>query len=175
MLHIFLPGFSLKNAAEMENIADKMQEKGLNVYAHRWQHWDSDPQNTDIEDFDPQKEVTRIMQVTKLQPGSEVGLIGKSIGTYVAMHLINDHTVKPKYLIMMGVPISALSESDKALYKEVMVAIQCPTTIFQNTEDPYGTPGQVDELLGGMNYILEEIPSDDHRYNIPEKILASIS
>lgn len=164
MLYIYTPGFSIKNLEEANVICDALRAKNLQVYQHKWRHWDNPN-----EEWDPDFEVTRILERTGDE--AELYFIGKSLGTLVAVKTIKEVKDKTKGLIMLGIPVNDMEVSDKVIYQQVLKDSAFPIALIQNNDDPHGFVSQAKELMGEVKYKLITKEAADHRYVYPEDVL----
>lgn len=168
MLHLLLPGHSLKNKQELLDIQNFLEENDLETTAHEWLHWQDEEVGFDIE--------TELDLITSEIKGRDnVGIIAKSIGTVVAMRLLEIMERPPEYLLLMGLPIKDADESKKALYQQALKDFPNPIFIVQNEQDPLGSMQEVQEMLEEVEYEEDTTEGDDHRYNYPELVLDIVS
>lgn len=162
-MFLILPGFSTKNKEEAVAYGDRLKEFDNEIYIHEWKHW------RDNSKWDPSLEVEILSQ--KLAATSEINVIAKSIGTYIACKLIPN--LKIKTMILMGIPINDLTEQELQLYKN----LQSLETFYviANNNDPHGNVVQVTSLLEGFDYRLIVKESIDHTYPYIEDILALLA
>lgn len=163
---VYFGGYSTKNIEEGENICSALRNSGYNVYFNRWRHW------TD-ESMIPSVEIPGDIQtlLAKFSNKDEIGIIGKSLGTYAAVHLAKELTSKVKTLILMGIPINDISESEKEEYFDILKNIP-NITVIQNRNDDHGSAEQIQEMLKDLNYKFIIKESDNHRYNYPDDIIS---
>ncbi len=164
MKYICLPGYSLKNLQELESISSTLQQNNCGVLEYRWRHW-----SNESEKWDPDFDVERIIE--KIKGSSEVTIIAKSLGTYVAIKLADKLRNSIKGLVLMGIPINDLTDSEKSDYSKILNNLDAPLYLIHNRNDNHGSLIQVEELLKDIKYNLITKESDDHRYNYPEEVL----
>lgn len=163
-LVVFLPGKSLKNKEEGENIRKELIEDGYDVYFHQWRHW-----LDETVEFSINEEVNLIAEKLKEYSFEELFIIAKSIGTYVSLQILKQNIYDINHLVLMGIPFRDLNESEMAEYAEVLPIYDGQITIIQNREDDHGTIRDIQPLLNtGFKHDLIVKESTDHRYNYPE-------
>lgn len=170
---IFLPGYSLHNQGEMNEVSEYLVSQGLSVNKIEWEHW-LEPDRV----WDLRSEVDKVSQ--KIAESSEEGLIliAKSIGTLVAVNLlkmINKSVLKK--VVLMGIPANDLSSDEKASYKEVLLELaEGKVVVMQNELDNHGIAADVVKMLDGVSLQMVIVPGvSDHRYNYPEDIYKLVS
>lgn len=166
---IFLPGYSVKNKSEQDNIANFLNKKGLNSYKHRWRHWENDSLA-----FSRSLEIETIK--SKLPKNEEFGIIAKSVGTLIAAELLSQiNKRRVKFVILLGIPINDLKSNDVLKFINVFKNLGVPILCIQNSEDQFGDIAQVQDLLKEVEY--EQVIKDavGHSYNYPEDIYNFIS
>lgn len=166
---IFLPGYSVKNKSEQDNIANFLSKKGLNSYKHRWAHWENESIS-----FSRSKELEVIK--SKLPKNEEFGIIAKSIGTIIAAELLSQiNKRRVKFVVLLGIPINDLKSSDVLKFINTFKNLGVPILCIQNSEDQFGDIVQVQDLLKEVDY--EQVIKDavGHSYNYPEDIYNFIS
>jgi len=170
MIYLLLPGFSKRNKEEIINISETLRKDGKETFIHFWKHWSDEGIK-----WDPEIEVDNIYEEIKDTNLSSVVIIGKSIGTFISILLIQKLGILVKQVILMGIPVNSLGRDEQELYSVVLKKYQILTTIIQNIQDPHGSISQVKNLLGSIRYDLIEIDASDHRYNYPDKILSIVN
>jgi pimeloyl-ACP methyl ester carboxylesterase len=167
MLTIYLPGFSVGNREEGNDIVTTLRANDFEVYYESWPHWTDESIA-----FDSRTEIKKLISVIGEQ--TELNLIGKSIGTYVAVQLVETlkENIKINQLILLGLPVVDLTDADQKFYRPQVLNRAARTTIIHNEFDPHGSWLQVQELLTGSDYesILKQGVTD-HKYNYPVDVL----
>lgn len=170
MLTLFLPGFSGQyNGPEMEEISRTLRQHGLEVQEFEWPHW----ANPDHE-FKADVEAERVWEFIQKSEDQEIAIVAKSIGTYVAMLLIDKHPeFVPKKVVLLGVPKSSLPEADLAVYPKVVASLGGKVKIIQNESDPFGSAAEVNVFLESSGAEIEIIEGNDtHGYNSAKEMVA---
>lgn len=156
MVHLYLPGFSAHNSEFALDLAKRFRKTGMVGYARHWTHWDSGSlEGKAPEPFDFPEEIRKTEQVIKGIGKSKLGIITKSIGNMVATR-INLHKAKLEYILLMGLPVSTLTEAEKQEWIAFVKTTSCPVYLIQNNLDPHGSAGSLEQLLteGGVSYRL---------------------
>lgn len=158
MVTIILPGYSSHNKKWLEETAQQIKSDG-EIRPIYWGHWD-DP----TKKFDAKEKAHLLDGVTGRRV---VDIIAKSIGTLVTSFVVETGPEKVRKIILCGIPINGLSETDKEKIKSALKLVPPENIIcFQNDEDPYGDLGQVKKLLSDIDpkiLLIEKIRSD-HEY-----------
>lgn len=160
---IYLPGFSLKNQAEAGAICDALVKAGYEVYQHMWRHW-SDEKIA----WDPETEKEIILSEVKKRMPNEISIVAKSLGTYIAVSLLPELTLKE--LILLGIPFNDLDDSERKVYRILQTATY-PITIVHNSKDPHGAVEDIRSVLDGVNYQELIKDSDTHEYRYPDDVV----
>src|SRR3989304_2366270 len=103
---IYLPGNSIKNKEEGEIVTSALVYSGFDIYYHKWNHWLS---------MDQYIGWGAEGKVVEDNIGGDVGglvLIGKSIGTFVALKLIQHYSAKVKKVIFLGIPAADFNQEE---------------------------------------------------------------
>jgi len=104
MKTIILSGFSIKNKDWAYAVKYNLPEEEMIV--HEWFHWITESDT----DFDAEQEVQRL----KLK--EEINIIAKSIGTLVAVKML-EKKYKIKKAILCGIPLNDLDGQDFSDYQ----------------------------------------------------------
>jgi predicted alpha/beta-hydrolase family hydrolase len=170
MMTLILPGYSLKNkdwAYELKN-----HLKSPDVHVHEWAHWQDNPE-MEYKSLPrrqaglPFREADDI--ILRLKDESEINIIAKSYGTFVAMILCTKLGPKIKKLVLCGIPLLTLREKNKQLYKKILSNFPLKDLIvFQNSKDPLGSFLDVQKMLHNINPNIKiiEISRADHHYPV---------
>lgn len=160
MITVFLPGFSVKNKVEQKYVSSALEIAGYKIYKHEWRHW------TDEEvAWDADAEAKIIFQYIEDSGENEISIIGKSIGSYVAMKILKDFPAQKtaKLIILMGIPVNDLSKEEINEYT-VLNTTQVPLYVIQNNNDPHGNVNQARQILQDSNYKELIMQGDTHEY-----------
>jgi hypothetical protein len=140
---IVLPGNSIKNKVWGESVIEQYGSRFDSVFVLVYDHWESGEQNID---FATEIEKLRA-HVAVLQPGTNVYLFAKSVGTLLAFMTIAEKVVAPVRCIFFGIPFD-LAATD--LFKDawgVVDTFYIPALAFHNVEDPTTSFSFTKEIL----------------------------
>ena len=153
---ILLPGNSKENKAWIEEI-EKTLKKECAAKVIYYEHWKTGEETINIE-----AEVKKLEQTVS----KEDVIFAKSAGCLVVLKGIAEKRMHPKKCIFAGLPVR-WSEKNNLPIQEWLKKNKIPTIIVQKTEDPAMHVSPLKILLRelqGNNYILKEIPGNDHHY-----------
>ncbi len=159
---VILPGNSKKANEQWEQrsaatFAENVPEN--DIYQHRYEHWDS---GAKIINFDV--ELERLTEALKHEEWYVI--FGKSAGAMLAIYGVSQGKLTPEKCVFVGVPTKWAKEQQFPL-EQWLEKFDASTTIIQQSEDPYATPAELQELLFKLkkeNITLSEIPGNDHAY-----------
>lgn len=157
MTTVILPGYSEHNKVWAEETAEKLQAGGVQTIVYSWKHWDGKTE------FNAQNEV---IELIKLIGNEKVNIVAKSIGTYITVILISKIPDKLGKVIICGVPVNDLSESENNEYKALVNFDQNNMLCFQNKDDKHGSFEKIQSFLKEINTKIEVIEKtgDTHEY-----------
>ena len=161
MKNIYLPGYSAANKEEEITNSNFLSSNGLQMINYEWKHWDGSEDIWGIDFY--------IDDLIKLIGEEDYGIIGKSIGTFVAVNLLANVTKPPKYVILMGIPAADFPQEKLDLYK-VLENKDYPIHIIHNRNDVHGNWNEVQSLLKNVKYTSKIFESNTHDYTYPEAI-----
>lgn len=169
MKTIILPGFSIKNkdwASEMKKIlVSKFQVEVVD-----WEHWSTG--NTDFANWNEwtEKEIPRVLNQIQ---GEKVNILAKSIGTLMAMNILELKSNIVNKLFICGIPLHDIDETDKLKYKSLKNFPNDKLICIQNKNDNHGTYEDVKVFLSNINSEIKIIskPRDNHDYPYPEEFI----
>lgn len=153
MQTLILPGFSVKNKAWCDEIADNLEFEEI-IRPIYWDHWDDESQK-----FDAKEKAALIARHTK---GEKINIIAKSIGTLVASHVIQKIPDQVNKIIFCGIPVNDLTEIDIDVIKKAISQSKDKILVIQNSNDPQGTYAQIKDFE--VDFKLIEKPSYNHEY-----------
>ncbi|BCX13638.1 MAG: hypothetical protein KatS3mg085_170 [Candidatus Dojkabacteria bacterium] len=168
MLNLILPGHSTRNREELKSISSFLSEKDLEVTAHEWLHWQDETLK-----FDMDSEIELVL--SEIKGRDKVGIIAKSIGTRVAVNLLDVMQFEPVYLLLMGLPIKRATEKTRNLYLPRLKNYSGKIFVVQNEKDPLGSIQDVQNFLQGIDYTEFVVENSTHRYNYPELVFNIVS
>jgi hypothetical protein len=158
---LILPGFSIKNRIWLEE-TDKYLSREHLCISHEWKHW----QTGNNGDFSIEKEIPIIKK--QIHAFSEVCIVAKSIGSYVASFLLKDsHITFPK-IIFCGLPLTDLNQLDQGQFKNNLSGINIDTFVcFQNSKDPHGGYDEARVFLTEINMRFKVVMKDGDTHDYP--------
>ena len=167
---IYLPGFSSKNRAEMQSVSEFLTKKGIVVHQHEWPHWE----DSTVE-WSAEREVAIVEKLIKSLPEDDLAIVGKSLGTFVAIKLLALTNRSLEKLILNGIPYNDLSFTELKEYLAVLPNYQDQLTLIHNENDSHGEWKTVKGWLNDIKYELVLKPGDTHIYDYPEDVWKALS
>lgn len=161
MLTLILSGFSLKNKDWAEKTKEELAPD-IESQVIYWPHWESEkPEDGWIEN-----ETEKI--ITREDP--QVNIIAKSVGTLVAMHVLERKPEMVGKLILCGIPLYDFQEGDPMHYKVLRDFPEDMVLCIQNENDNHGSFEAVEKFIHSTNPKLRILskPRDDHEYPFTE-------
>lgn len=165
MKTIILPGYSEHNREWAYEIKKEM---GLDeVVVHEWGHWVQGS-------FSLEKELERVIEeISKIREirDGKINIIAKSVGTSVAMYLLQEVSKQINKLVLCGIPINGFSEERKELFRTSLPRFNAEKMIvFQNSKDNLGSFAKVERFVHSIDPKIKvvEKPRSDHHYPYPE-------
>jgi len=146
---MILPGFSLNNKKWSQEVSEYLTND-FDVYVHKWKHWNTG----DKKDFSIQDEADSILSHIK----EEVCILAKSIGTLVAMFLLEN--IKVNKLVLCGLPFKNEAYSKLSNLKDQSIIV------FQNVNDPLMSFEEVEKYIRKLNPKIKIVKKErnDHLY-----------
>ncbi|MDO8488200.1 MAG: alpha/beta fold hydrolase [bacterium] len=155
---LVLPGYSIQNRDWAIQVAEYLKSD-FDTKVIEWEHWNG----TDNGGLNVSAECLRIEN----EMGDEkVNLVAKSIGTLVSMQLLQSKKDKIAKVILLGIPTTDLSETDKQTYQVLAAWPIDKLMVIQNMADNHGSADQVQQFLTGINGAIKVLVKDraDHEY-----------
>ena len=156
MQTIVLPGFSVANKDWVNEVKSNLNG---DMVVHEWKHWVTG----DESDFVVEEEVTRVLEKIDNQ---KVNLLTKSIGTYIAVRLLEKEIIEK--LILCGIPLGFIKKNSLHLeaYQSLANFPAKRAICFQNDQDPVGAYEEVEKLIHEINPSIAVVskPRSDHNY-----------
>ena len=160
MKTIILPGYSLHNKEWAVELAESLKQKAEGeVAVHNWEHWRTDG-NMPV--------VKEMAAIKREIGGREFNIIGKSVGSRMAIRVISEFKSQVNKVILCG--IASISEGSKKAYKKALSNLSSEKIIvFQNTDDPFVPYSKVREFMKVINPHINvtEKSRSDHQYPYP--------
>lgn len=171
MKTIILPGYSLSNREWAEEVKKKLGDKNK-AFVHEWKHWVTGEQK----DFSVENEGKKIL--SEVENGN-VNIIAKSIGTLVAVTLLDKIASQINKLILCGIPNAFIKDNklDDKSYFGLKKISSDKVTVFQNQKDPVASYEEIKEMFSKIDPQIKVIKKDREDHSYPyysdfEKILS---
>jgi len=162
---IILPGYSLKNKQWAQKTAAALPPI-FKVSIRYWPHWTQAAPATNWLD----REVDKLQKLYRNLP---VDLIAKSIGSYIAVKLLQRNPGNFHRLLICGLPINDLSAEDKNHFSVLGSLPAEKVLVIQNETDNHGSFTQVKAFVQAINPHIDILsrPRNDHEYPYPEDFI----
>ena len=158
MSTIILPGFSQYNENWAKELKNSLEDNQTII--HNWLHWITQNEN----DFSIENEIFRIQEKINDQ---KINIIAKSIGTYVAMFLLEKIPKKINKIVLLGIPLNDLNEEEIKKYKIIQNFDPKRILIVQNSQDPHGLFDDVFKYFYSLNNQFEILKQDSLTHEYP--------
>lgn len=155
---IILPGGSPKNKVWADQISQQLQPLIPNQINY-WEHWQTDPAgNVDI--------TTELKKIEALIRNNQFNIVAKSIGTYIGLHVIKTHQGQVQKVILAGLPLHDLDQSQLAEYQVLNNLPIENILVLQNDADPHGSYLEAKEFLAKINPTISVVKKlgNNHEY-----------
>ncbi len=154
---LIIPGFSLKNKPWAEEVQKHLSSM-FAVSVHYWPFWEMGQ----AEEGWIEKEKEKIINETV----SPVNVIAKSIGTLVAMKILNSKPELVKKIILCGIPVNDFHQGDDEFYKGLKSLKEENILCIQNENDNHGSFSGVEKFVHSINPKIKVVstPRFDHEY-----------
>ena len=163
MQTIILPGFSSKNKSWAEEIKDVLALTNPTTVVN-WTHWETGETAPDWMN----QEINKIIDLIQDKP---VNLLAKSIGTLIAMMVLEKKPALINKIILCGIPVLDFHSGDEKQYKILKTFPSDKIICFQNESDNHGSYYEVEKFLHSINPAIKIIskPRSDHEYPYAEE------
>ena len=158
MSTIILPGFSQPNENWAKELKNSLEDD--RVLIHSWLHWITQNDN----DFSVENEIPRILEKIN---DSKINIVAKSIGTYLAMFLLEKIPEKINKIILLGIPFNDLDEKEIEKYKIIKNFDPKKVLIIQNSQDPHGPFDNIFKYFYDLNNQFEILKQDSLTHEYP--------
>ena len=161
MKTIILPGRSLKNKIWAEELVTQMNLSDYTII--EWEPWKNNDEESPL---DVELETSKILGAIG---SSTVNIVAKSIGTLLAVKIIQTIPDQISKIILCGIPLGVF-EAEKTNY---LILANFPiekVKLFQNENDTVGSFQNVKKAFALINPRIEVVskPRSDHHYPYPE-------
>ncbi|MEK7188268.1 MAG: hypothetical protein AAB685_00260 [Patescibacteria group bacterium] len=162
---IIFPGFSLKNKNWSEDIQSGLGPTIPTIMVS-WTHWETGNAESDwIE-----KETQRVVGLIK---DKKVNILAKSIGTAIAMGVIEQKPELVNKVVLCGIPVLDFVLGDEKRYAVLKPFSADKVLCIQNNADNHGSYAEAKKFLHSSNPSLKIIskPRSDHEYPYLEEFM----
>lgn len=158
---ILCSGNSLRNRDWIVDAEARIKDKFDTTYIQQYQHWSTGNEWIDLDYEAP------ILGEAAGGLGM-YGVFAKSIGTVLTVQAMGQGYIRPKFLLLCGIPLNFIIEHYPE-FKDVLAGTGLPLTIIHNSHDKVGTSQAVQEYFGEAfadleNYRYIETPGNTHDY-----------
>ncbi len=154
---IVLPGNSKRNKEWADGAAAASVSSFDDVYKHYYKHWET---GEELINFD-----FELAQVVEKVGDEAIAVFAKSAGSVLTINGNYLGKLKPVKCLFVGLPLG--TPEQEAQLGEKILSLSVPTTIIQNTNDPYSDYARVKNFVTKVNLpniTLIETPGDNHDY-----------
>lgn len=157
---ILLGGNSVENKQWLQDFSAVLHSHFASIYTHDYRHWERGEQFIDLD-----YELDALSKAISLE--QPYTIVAKSAGVLLAVKGITEKVLQPKTCVFMGTPI----KWGKAQGFDVDTWFQdylLPTLFVQQSHDPAMSFPDLKQYLSqrdSKNYVLSEMPGDDHMYS----------
>lgn len=155
---IVLPGYSSKNKDWLDELRQKADIKPLDTI--EWSHWKSENSDPNWIKF----EASKIISAYRNQ---KINVIAKSLGTLIAMNVLNQKLEIFNKIILCGIPINDFEAGDAEAYEILGKLPSNKIICIQNDNDPHGNLDQIRKLLNSVNPDIQLISKESADHNYP--------
>lgn len=155
---IVLPGYSIKNKEWLEELRQKADIKPLDIV--EWSHWK-------VESSDPNWIKSEVSKIINMYGNQKINVIAKSLGTLIAMNILNQKLEIFNKVILCGIPINDFESGDAEAYEILGKLPSNKVACIQNNNDPHGNLDQIRKLLNSVNPDIQLISKESSDHNYP--------
>lgn len=156
---LILPGNSARNKEWADKGVEACSDNFADVYGHYYEHWETGKET----DFD--LEIRRVEHAFPIITSEPVAVLAKSAGSIITIYANYLRRWQLAQCLFVGLPLG--NEKQAVQLKDWFARMMTPTTIIQNTNDPYSSHARVKDFLQSLslpNITLIETPGDNHDY-----------
>lgn len=155
---IVLPGYSSKNKDWLDELRQKSDIKPLDTI--EWAHWKG-------ENPDPNWIKSEVAKIISSYANQKVNVIAKSLGTLIAMNVLNQKLDIFNKIILCGIPINDFESGDAESYEILEKLPSNKIICIQNNNDFHGNLDQIRKLLNSVNPDIQLISKESADHNYP--------
>ncbi|MCA9386958.1 hypothetical protein KC669_02900 [Candidatus Dojkabacteria bacterium] len=161
MKFIYLPGNGKVNESELREFVRMLEDHNQKVAGHQYLHWADESLS-----FDEESELEILKEEFN---DEEYVVLGKSIGTYLAVKVAEKLKEKVKFVVLMGIP-TGIGEDKTSQYSKILSELDCPIYVIQNDKDPYGVLDDMRKVMEGVDYNEIVMEADNHIYMYADEV-----
>ncbi|MFH1547383.1 MAG: hypothetical protein ABIC57_02765 [bacterium] len=171
---LLLPGISLGNEEWIDRFGAYCKGKFGEVIAIHYDHWVSGEQLADVE-----KETQKAIE--EVEGWEDYVIVAKSIGCVVATKMLKKLKNQPKYVVMVGFPLSLVENKFNDILN-LLNDVQTKLIFVQKLKDPACSFATLKVFLEKLNiknykaieYVNPKEPIDNHHYESYKKLVEII-
>lgn len=165
MKTLILPGFSPSNEEWADGICKELNLKNPTEVI-KWKHWKAGSTEDDWINKEAQRAIDKIEDY-------QVNILAKSLGTLVAMIVLRLKSRIINKLILCGIPLTDLNETNKLMYEPLKRFSGSDVLCIQSQNDNHGSHLEAEKFVHSINPKIRIIskPRDDHNYPYPEDFI----
>ena len=148
---LFFSGNSLRNRDFAFEAEAKLKDMFDATYIQEYKHWQTGQEWIDL----PHE----LEALKATSPNGEYAVFAKSIGIVLTVQAIAQNIIKPKFLLLCGIPLGYIVEEYPTFGQDLAEA-NIPLVIIHNDHDPVGAATDVHE------YLQKSLPNDPKHHFI---------
>lgn len=159
---LLLPGNNAQNKTWIHAIATRLTESSYNPTVLEYLHWSHKESVIDL--VKEESRITKLLTDKKLS--DKYIVFAKSIGVILSLLSISHKTIKPKFCVFVGTPLS-VAKAQNVDFTVLLKDFSIPALFSQQTNDPFGSSAELRDLLMQVHCRqaeLQEVAGDDHIY-----------
>lgn len=156
MKTIILPGFSPKNLSWAEEVVDKLGEDTKVIH---WPHWET---GKVVGGWKQDK----VDEILKEFEGENINILAKSVGTIVAMMILNQNPEMVNKVILCGIPVIDFKKGNVELFEALKSFPSENIVCIQNDNDPLANYETIKKLIHSIKLDIQVVskPLSTHDY-----------
>lgn len=158
---LMFSGNSLRNRDWIYEAREQFRDSFDSTHVQNYAHW------TNGDDWIDLPHELTVLAAANKDFKTEYGVFAKSIGTVLAAQALERALIKPKFLLLCGLPLGYIDESYPRM-ASVLAASQLPITVIHNRHDTVGTAEAAKSYLSSLaerdTFRFIETPGDTHDY-----------
>lgn len=158
---LMFSGNSLRNLDWIYEAREQLRGDFDSAYVQGYAHWTNGDEWIDL----PHE--LSVLEAVSKDFETDYGVFAKSIGTVLATQALERALIKPKFLLLCGLPLGYIDDSYPRM-ASVLAASQLPITAIHNRHDTVGTAEAAKSYLSSLaerdTFRFIETPGDTHDY-----------